>query len=70
MSEVLSRPSLILDLTELATLEGRVSGVTPAASARRALPRLDPWAGALFVLLAACACYKLSMEMLARWQWQ
>ncbi|HEX6241245.1 MAG TPA: hypothetical protein VFZ61_10145 [Polyangiales bacterium] len=70
MSDFVSRTSLILDLTDFAALEERLSAIElrPRNALDRARRQL--WLAALVVIAAAAGCYLWGMRLLAAWQWQ
>jgi hypothetical protein len=72
MADWVSRTSLILDLTDFAALDERVSvEPRPAPIETAASPaRHQQWLAALVVIGAAAGVYHWGMCLLATWQWQ
>lgn len=70
MSDFVSRTSLILDLTDFAALEERVSTFQPREQVVASPARYQLWLAALVVVGASASCYHWGMRLLAAWQWQ
>ena len=72
MSDFVSRTSLILDLTDFAALEERLSAIEPRKHRRSQTGpvRHQLWLAALVVIGASAGCYHWGMQLMAAWQWQ